>query len=519
MAKSKNLGLDLIEDGATNAGPNRWTERVRNLFGKIDKLHGGYGLPRVLGWWDASLLTQANGASVPSVPDQGPLGLPLAQYTLAMQPTKQTGPNSLPVMRFTGAQRLRAEGMAQPFPLPIGTAQPVTYIAVMKGTNSLTGYQGLVSSGNTTNRLRLLLQGDNAKGGAYLWSGANGADTTGAVSVRDDAWHIVVGVFDTASASIYVDGQLAAYTATQAHGTEALSAVTVGGVEGASDGYFVGDIGEVLICGDRLSLNQIKNVSDALGAKWGIPVTSAFNDFSYEQTTSTNGQRVRIFTPEETTSSSNVAILWQHPHGANEQLYPNYFNSWLVNAALRKGWTVAASQMHDDSWGNNNATADMLDLYNLLNSRRNITKVVLVGGSMGGVATALALANGSIPNIKGAYFIDAVLSLSALYANPTYTASIQAAYGIAGDGSDYAAKTAGHDPLLLNASAFTAKRLRFSASANDTTVNKANNTDAFRTMIGTTPTEYGLVTHTQNHLSRTGLSASDFVSFVQRCIA
>lgn len=107
--------------------------------------------------------------------------------------------------------------------------------------------------------------------------------------------------------------------------------------------------------------------------------------------------------------------------------------------------------MHgSDSWGNATAQADVLDLYALLSSRSTITKVVLIGGSMGGIAAANIAAAGTLTNLSGVYCIDAALSLSAMFAANagTYSASIRTGYGIAADGSDYASKTSGFDPLL-----------------------------------------------------------------------
>lgn len=96
--------------------------------------------------------------------------------------------------------------------------------------------------------------------------------------------------------------------------------------------------------------------------------------------------------------------------------------------------------------------------------------------------------------------------------------NIRTAYGLAADGSDYAAKTAGHDPYLLSAACY-ATRLRFIADTSDTNVSKAGNTDLFRTLVAGTATESGLVTKLGGHLAGAANDPGDFVAFMKRCIA
>lgn len=69
---------------------------------------------------------------------------------------------------------------------------------------------------------------------------------------------------------------------------------------------------------------------------------------------------------------------------------------------------------------------------------------------MGNTEALLTLSQGRVPGVVAYIGTVPAVNLAAAYANAAFTASIKTAYGIASDGSDYAAKTAGHDPALLD---------------------------------------------------------------------
>lgn len=92
-----------------------------------------------------------------------------------------------------------------------------------------------------------------------------------------------------------------------------------------------------------------------------------------------------------------------------------------------------------------------------------------------------------------------VCSLSNLYSLGTYTADMRAAYNIAPDGSDYAIKTAGHDPVLLSPSTWNGLRMRMWASYSDAAVPRAQNEDVLKSLADGHATEDTIVTTTGNH--------------------
>jgi hypothetical protein len=75
--------------------------------------------------------------------------------------------------------------------------------------------------------------------------------------------------------------------------------------------------------------------------------------------------------------------------------------------------------------------------------------IVTYGNSMGGLESLLTLAERRIPCILASLVTVPVTNLAASHADAVSTTTIRTAYGMASDGSDYAAKTSGHDPLLM----------------------------------------------------------------------
>lgn len=73
---------------------------------------------------------------------------------------------------------------------------------------------------------------------------------------------------------------------------------------------------------------------------------------------------------------------------------------------------------------------------------------------MGGIESLLTVAERRIPGIVAWIGIVPTENLAGCYANPLFSAIIRDANGIAVDGSDYAAKMVGHDPVLKSGPGF-----------------------------------------------------------------
>lgn len=344
--------------------------------------------------------------------------------------------------------------------------------------------------------------------------------------MNDDALHVHAVTVEPHQVQAFVDGL---HTAGTAYGTPSAAGIVdlYFGTAGPGSLGLDGDLAQLIVCRGALTPAQVHAASSALAAKWGITIPGRCDLGAFTarlDATTPNGQIARILPcpPNLRKASGNPLIIWSHPHGATQGIAPGYFSWPLLFALNNLGCTVAASALHGNNWGNQNAIDDNVDLYTRIGQYFGTpSAVIMVGGSMGGLASALAVADGRIPNIKGVIGIDAVFNLANLFANNagTYSAAIRTAHGIAADGSDYAAKTAGKDPILLPASSYAGVRWRFYASTSDTDVPKANNADAFASYLGSGVPEKAVLTHVMGHLAPQASWPADVLAFVKRCLA
>lgn len=547
---------------------------------RLDSFDALRDLPPVVAYYDFSKLTSADGAPIIRAPDLSGLGHDLVQATAAYQPTKQTdATDSKPVARFTGTQLLACTTFGSAYPLGATVPTPVTLAVLVKasatqGTSFPHVFGGTAAGGSCK------LQVDAS---ASLTAMANGGTTNTGVfgpQVLDNTWHSIIITLDLAAASVYVDGYLTS-AANATIGTDGLKSLALGAVT-STTGRFSGDVRLAMAIAGRLRTDQVQNLAAWLATKAPVPTPGlSAAGSAWEQTTDANGTAVRIFAPTQP-STPKTLVLWSHPASQTEQIAPGYWAYSLAHAAMANGWYFAASNQHGDPWGNSQGLTDIQALDTLMATRDTFTKKILAGASMGGLTTALLLANGSISNAVGGYFIDAVLSLQGQYGNSSYTSQIATAYGLT-SGTLSAASTAGAtsisssvsfpsgtqlliDPSgtnpetvttngaptgagpytipvpalayahasgavvsdfpaktsghdpLLKPASAYATRLRFTASTSDTNVVKTANTDPFRTLVAATATESGLTTHAAGHLVGAAANPADFVAFVKRCI-
>lgn len=186
--------------------------------------------------------------------------------------------------------------------------------------------------------------------------------------------------------------------------------------------------------------------------------------------TTTTAQSTRIDFPTGWNKNTAVPLVIQS-RGVDYDVGGNTFEqSAMATAALNAGWAFATSAFHGNSYGSPAALADLTALVAEARRVATIGPIVLWGNSMGGMLALNAITNGVLVP-AGVYLTDAVVDLRNRYDNGRAT-TIQAAYGIASDGSDYAAKTAGYDPALRPAGDFGPSTLHYRevASSGDTQV-------------------------------------------------
>jgi hypothetical protein len=135
---------------------------------------------------------------------------------------------------------------------------------------------------------------------------------------------------------------------------------------------------------------------------------------------------------------------------------------------------------------------------------------------MGGLVTANLFYDGRVP-LKGAAFYFPVQSIRDQYAyNRDMAGSIRIAYGVASDGSDLAAKTLNHDPILHSTSVYRGKRLRFYADDADPVVETDLNAQAQSARLTGVATEAGYVEVNAGHSAGGSATVSDLKEFFAR---
>jgi hypothetical protein len=513
---------------------------------RLDAFDPRRDLPSLAAWYDASTLPGPNESPIRLWKDASGRSSGARGMGAALPVVKAAGLGGLKTAKLgaTGyfyASTLGAGGILQPAGIP----QPVTYIGLLKA-NSSPGVAAAryIAGGSAGNLVNLSLA--VTVGGLFLNAGANGAN--GGKNLSDDTWHVIVAVIDTGSAALFVDGYLVNAAASQSHGANVLSNLQIGN-QSSSANVLQGEIAEFMVCGNRLTLTQIQRATRYLNEKWTAGLTvPPQGDVQYLDTVDSAGVNCRVWLPT-TLGESSPTVFWSHQAGGTEQITTGYSLYPIIHALVNAGYVVAASRMHSDSWGDTQAVTDLNNLYTLVNGIQPISRLILLGTSMGGVATSLMQPLGGLPagKLKGCIGLDAVFSLASMYANATYTTTIDTAYGctrgtlsgamaatgltkvptiasyptigtklMLGNGtanvetvtttgastgtevavtattkthasgdqvSDYPSKTEGHDPVLRSANDFSAVRWRFYASNEDATVNETANTKAMQTLL------------------------------------
>lgn len=191
-------------------------------------------------------------------------------------------------------------------------------------------------------------------------------------------------------------------------------------------------------------------------------------------------QSFRIYLPKDYDSRlpSPVAICF-HGNGSDETFWSTNTNMKSMQKALvDAGYIVLACSLNASktTWGNAASTNAYYQAYKFLKNNYAIGPVVIYANSMGGIESLNALSENKIPCSA---WIGTVPTFSLLnnYQNALFTGVIKAAYGVSSDGSDYAVKTAGRDPALMNPLSFRCVPMMILAPPDDTSVSKTENAD------------------------------------------
>ena len=192
----------------------------------------------------------------------------------------------------------------------------------------------------------------------------------------------------------------------------------------------------------------------------------------------------RAFVPKNYVPGNKVIIYF---YGAGEDEDAPVASKLLIptmEAFMSEGWVVLSCLAGGNNWGNAASITAYYDLITWFKAsfiNATWTDVNIYAQSMGGLSgLQMFMADTQFTKFIGIY---PVCNLANMYLNATYKTQIKTAYGIVDD-SEYAAKTAGHDPMLLSGDLLGGRKIELVASEGDLVVNKDANTDLFNTTFG-----------------------------------
>ena len=236
------------------------------------------------------------------------------------------------------------------------------------------------------------------------------------------------------------------------------------------------------------------------------------------------GQAIMVLVPNALASvpynAANPTNVVLYSHGSGEDqaaLVSDSKKSATLTALLNAGYIVAGTAAHGPSnWGNQLSVDDLAALDQYVRANYNVGKVALWGQSMGGLSALSAVAQGKI-NVTGALLTYPVCSLSSMTSG-AFSTALNTAHGVTGSGIyTYANQTNGMDPVLKPASAYRDVPMRFYASAGDTVVVKATNTDALVSTVSGSRIECDVVVCTGDHGDPSHFIPADYAAFFNRC--
>lgn len=238
------------------------------------------------------------------------------------------------------------------------------------------------------------------------------------------------------------------------------------------------------------------------------------------------GQNIMVLVPNANAANpynaANPTKVIIYAHGSSENqtaLLSDSLKAGCVDALLDAGYILAGSNQHGNAWGSQAGTDDLVGLEKHLRDTYNVAGVAIWSQSMGGLTGLNVVAQGKFP-VVGWLGTYPVCNLANLYALGTYTSAINTAHSITGSGTGtYANRTRGLDPSLMSGFSWRHVPMRFYASAGDTVVPKANNTDVLTALVAKCCRESDLIVCSGNHGDPSHFVPAEYVAFFNRCFA
>jgi hypothetical protein len=238
------------------------------------------------------------------------------------------------------------------------------------------------------------------------------------------------------------------------------------------------------------------------------------------------GDWATMWAPDTALNSTTITLVMAaHGAGGTEDWADaNTGSQGILRQHLNDaGYVVLSQKMHGDQFGNTTAQTDLTNGINWAEgiSGWTVKHVLLWGESMGGGAMAAAYARKSVPNVRAAFLAAPLLDYT--YeppgADPTLKSALYAAYGVAADGSDLAAKTAGFSPMSRDAADYTGIRVLISSSSQDPTVTQTQNAIAWINKITPVASDIYDYRTTGGHVSAQHYPQTEIVTYFDEAIA
>lgn len=270
--------------------------------------------------------------------------------------------------------------------------------------------------------------------------------------------------------------------------------------------YWEGPIYANLVYGRALTDDEVDQIQEFYIRKCGIAeiVTGTSGGLAYQIAIprNANGRGVVLF----------------HGSGLTETaMYSPYVREATV-AFLAEGYTVIGSigQPSGQGWGNNGEQANYAAVIAVARADHGVGDVLFWAMSMGGLSSLLLLSAGTVSGVTGWLGTYPVCNLDNMHDNPTYTATIDAAYG-----GDYPGNSVGHDPVLLTGSTlngFQSLPMKAWASSEDTVVPRSENIDLFKTVVAS-KTTIEIINATGEHGDLSHINPTAYVEFANLCFS
>jgi len=187
----------------------------------------------------------------------------------------------------------------------------------------------------------------------------------------------------------------------------------------------------------------------------------------------------------------------------------------VTKALTDAGYIVLGVRDNYDRYGNQASLDTYLAAYNYVRALYNTGQVFFYGSSMGTLSMWNALSHRKWPTPAAVAGVGGAYNLRFVYDLPGYTAVVEAAYGIAAGGADYAQKTDGYDPILTDPFKFRGVPCRFYTSAADA-VQPIAGQQAFAALVAPYAPEAVVVVGTGPHLDPSQYNAADVLAFFNR---